>query len=47
VVHGQWTGDELDDSSGPASTSIRVLDDYVTEEPEEDEVEYGNVDDLI
>lgn len=36
VVHGQWTGDELDDSSGLASTSIGVLDDYVTKEPEED-----------
>ncbi|RJE22629.1 hypothetical protein PHISCL_05052 [Aspergillus sclerotialis] len=47
IVHGQWAGDDLHDSPGLNSTPIGVLDDFVTKEPEENEVEYGNVDDLI
>ncbi|KAL4861150.1 hypothetical protein BDV12DRAFT_73472 [Aspergillus spectabilis] len=41
MVDGQWAGEDLDDISGVTSTPIGVLDDYVTKEPEDDEVGSG------
>lgn len=47
VVQRRWTDDDVDDDLDQTSMPIRVLDHYITQEPEDDEVEYDNVDDFL
>jgi hypothetical protein len=47
VVQGRWTDDDLDDTLGQTSEPIGVLDHYITQDPEDDEVEYDNIDNLL
>jgi len=47
VVQGKRVDEDLDDGQSLTSMPIGVLDDYVTQDPEDAMIEYSNIDDMF